>query len=58
MSLAHMRVPGEVLCEVNQDEDGWILGRRLLEDGSVRLRVEREGTMLLVYAGNGEDKVV
>jgi hypothetical protein len=53
-----MRVPGEVLCEVNQDEDGWILGRRLLEDGSVRLRVEREGTMLLVYAGNGEDKVV
>lgn len=52
--FAHIQEPGEVLCEIRQEEQRWILGHGLLEEGPLHLRIERKGTRIHVYAGNEE----
>lgn len=53
--FAHIREPGEVICAVRQSEDGLLLGRGLLEDGPVHLRIEREDNVVRTYASTTKE---
>lgn len=50
--FVHVQEPGEVLCEIRQEERRRILGRGLLGDGRICLQIERRGRMMRTYAGN------
>ena len=49
--FAHIRQPGEVLCTIRRSERDLLLGRGLLGEGPVRLRLERRSTTVRAYAG-------
>lgn len=50
--VVHIQSPGEVLCEIYHQGVPRTLGRGVLEDGPVRLRLERKNDMLFAYASN------
>ena len=49
--FAHVQAPGEVLCELRSEGVSCILGRGFIGYEPLRLRVEREGSMVRAYAG-------
>jgi transcriptional regulator with AAA-type ATPase domain/tetratricopeptide (TPR) repeat protein len=50
--FAHIMEPGEVLFEVRKDRERYTLGRGMLEDAPIRLRLKKRGDSLKAFAGN------
>ena len=52
--FAHLQAPGEIICTLRHNGVDRTLGRGLLPDAPIHLRLERSGTTLRAYAGTDD----